>query len=224
MSLEPPVSSDHNAGVLNSDTAVTRRRYDRVARFYDLFEAGMEGFVRPWRARLWAKVPVGKIIEVGIGTGKNMPFYPKGAEITGIDLSSKMLERAHKRASRLGITPMLTVADVQALPYPSHSFDTAITTCVFCSVPDPVRGLREIRRVLKPGGQLLMLEHVLSHRPALGRLMNFFDAIPFHLWGAHINRNTVRSVELAGFTGIGDENLALDVVKYIRAEAPLEVT
>ncbi len=180
----------------------------------------MELFARPWRAQLWSWITEGRVLEVGIGTGKNMPFYPKGIDITGIDLSPRMLERAQKRAARLGITPELIVADVQALPFPDHSFDTVVTACVFCSVPDPVLGLLEIRRVLNPGGRLLMMEHVLSHRPVIGRLMNLIDPIPFHFWGAHINRDTVQNVKLAGFTELVDENLVLDIVKFIRARAP----
>jgi SAM-dependent methyltransferase len=131
-----------------------------------------------------------------------------------------MLERARRRAARLGSSARLDVADVQALPFPDASFDTAVATFVFCSVPDPVLGLRELRRVLKPGGRLLLLEHVLSERPWLRGLMRRLDPLPYHLWGAHLNRETVQNVRTAGFADVRATDLSFDIVKRIEARAP----
>jgi len=203
-----------------SDTETTRRRYDRIAPLYDPLEWGMEWRFVPWRRALWARVEPGRVLEVGVGTGKNLPYHPAGADITAIDLSPRMLERARRRAARLGSSARLDVADVQALPFPDASFDTAVATFVFCSVADPVLGLRELRRVLKPGGRLLLLEHVLSERPWLRGLMRRLDPLPHHLWGAHLNRETVQNVRAAGFTEVRATDLSFDIVKRIEARAP----
>ena len=201
-------------------TALETRRYDRIAGIYDTFEAMMELRARRWRADLWSRVEGGRILELGVGTGKSLPYYPPGREIVGMDISERMLARARRKAERWNIPVRLELGDVQRLSYPDASFDVAIATFLFCSVPDPVLGLTEIRRVLKPGGQLLLLEHVLSERPLLRRFMRWIDPLPFHLWGAHINRETVVTIQSAGFVDVQAVNVSLDVIKRIGARAP----
>jgi phosphatidylethanolamine/phosphatidyl-N-methylethanolamine N-methyltransferase len=196
-------------------TATARARYDRNARFYDFMEWGNERHAAHWRAALWARVVGPRVLEVGVGTGKNMPFYPPDMAITAIDLSPRMLDRARENARRAGLGVDLREADAQALPFPDASFDTAIGTFVFCSVPDPMLGLRELRRVLVPGGQLLLVEHVLSTRPRLRRLMRALNPFVVRLMGANIDRETVENVRHAGFIDIYDENKRLDIVKVI---------
>lgn len=201
-------------------TATARARYDRVARFYDLMERGNERHAAPWRAALWGRVAGPRVLEVGVGTGKNLPFYPPGMAITAIDLSPRMLAQARESARRMSLRVDLREADAQALPFPDASFDTAIGTFVFCSVPDPVLGLRELRRVLVPGGQLLLMEHVLSTRPRLRRLMRALNPLVVRLMGANIDRETVENVRRAGFAGVRDEDKRLDIVKVITGRAP----
>ena len=203
-----------------SATAKTRERYDRVARFYDQMERGSERRFGPMRAALWSRVTGPRVLEAGVGTGKNMPSYPPGMAITAIDLSPRMLERAEARAKRLNAAVTLQLADVQALPFPDQSFDTVVATFVFCSVPDPVLGLAELRRTLTPGGQLLLLEHVLSRRPFLRLLMRLANPLAVRMAGANINRETVANVERAGFVDLRVENRWLDIVKLIEARAP----
>jgi ubiquinone/menaquinone biosynthesis C-methylase UbiE len=135
------------------------------------------------------------------------------------DFSEKMLARARTRAQRLGSRVRLEIADAQALPYPDDSFDVVVATFLFCSVPDPVLGLTEARRVLKPGGKLILLEHVLSQRGVLRRLMQWINPVPLRLFGAHIDRETVENVKRAGFVDVVDTNLLLDVVKRIEARS-----
>jgi len=174
---------------------------------------------RHWRSRLWALVGGEKILEVGVGTGKNMPYYPANARITAIDLSPGMLQRARTRAERLGCAADLCEMDIQDLGFPADSFDAAVSTFVFCSVPDPVLGLREIRRVLRPGGRLYMLEHVLSHRPVLRQLMDLLNPLVVRIGGANINRETRRNLEIAGFTVTQAEELWSDIFWLFVAEA-----
>jgi len=217
--LDRPDAASGIDGTREGDELV-RRRYDRIAPIYDALQAMMELSAGRWRRELWTGVTGGRVLEIGVGTGKSVPFYPAQADIVAIDISEKMLDRARRRAARLGAAVRFEVADVQRLPYPDGSFDTALATFVFCSVPDPVRGLSEVRRVLRPGGRLLLLEHVLSQVRPLRWLMRALDPLVSRLGGAHLDRETVASVGAAGFADVRAANLALDVVKRIEAVAP----
>ena len=180
-------------------TAKTRQRYDRMAPIYDGSEAVMERFLYArWRRRLWSDVKGPQILEVGVGTGKNMPYYPHGVHVTAIDLSEGMLSRARKRANSLGLDVDLRQMDAQALAFPSASFDTVVATFVFCSVPDPIAGLRELGRVCKPEGEIRLLEHMRGRSELVGRLMDIANPIAVRIQGANINRRTVDNIQSAG--------------------------
>ena len=197
------------------NTENIRRRYNRAAVCYDLMDAMMEWrLFRRERERLLSNTE-GRVLEVGVGTGKNLPWYPKEIELTGIDFSPGMLARAQHRAERLGLKARLMEMDAQKMQFDDNSFDTVVSTCVFCSVPDPVAGLKEIRRVCKPGGQILMLEHMRSERPLVGGLMDIFNWVPLHLYGANINRRTLENLKIAGFNDISAENVWSDIFKRI---------
>jgi ubiquinone/menaquinone biosynthesis C-methylase UbiE len=191
-----------------TETDRTRARYQRLAPFYDLMETGAERRYRPRRNRLWQQVRGPKVIEVGVGTGKNMPYYPDGLDITAIDLTPGMLERARKRAKTLNLSVDLRLGDVQALEFPDASFDAAVATCIFCSVPDPIMGLREVRRVLKPGGQVYLLEHMRSAHRLLGALMDLLNPIMVRMMGSNINRQTISNIQEAGLELVEVENLS----------------
>lgn len=199
---------------------LTRHRYDRIAPFYDAFSAISELRILHWRRALWERVTEGPVLELGVGTGRSIRHYPPDLEIVAIDISERMLARARRRARRSGRTVRLELADAQDLPYEDASFATVVSTCVFCSIPEPARALAEVRRVLRPGGQLLMLEHVLSHRPRLRRLMQWLDPITAMLWGAHIDRDTVGAVDRAGFADVQAAPLWLDVMQLVCARSP----
>lgn len=209
-------------------TEATRARYARIAPIYDWLELVPERRYHTWRRRLWQALvrempPGGQLIEIGVGTGKNLPYWPKEAEITAIDLTPKMLERAQARAKSLGINAHLGLGDAQALDYPDDSFDIAAATFVFCSIPDPMQGLREIRRVVRPGGSVFLLEHVRSPNRLIGRLMDLFNPIILRLMGLNINRDTVGNVIRSELHLIEEINLSrTKIFKLIVARVPKE--
>ena len=205
-----PTSADSRA------TATAQRRYNRQAALYDLREAPMELFIGRWRRRLWSQVPPGsRVLEIGVGTGKNMRWYPPGVSVVAVDFSPRMLARAVRRARRQRIDVALALMDAQRMAFVDGSFDAVVTACVFCSVPDPVLGLQEVRRVLRPDGKIVLLEHVRSRLPILGRIMDWLNPVSVRLQGANINRDTVGNVEKAGLSARHVDNLFLDIVKLI---------
>lgn len=176
-------------------TRIAKRRYNRIAPIYDLTESIMErSRYSKWRNLLWSKVEGSRILEIGSGTGKNFSFYPADAEITAIDFSKNMLKRAKDRASQQKVKVHLLQMDVQNLKFEDNAFDTVVASFVFCSVPEPVRGLTEVERVCKPGGKVVLLEHVLSANLILGWLMNIANPLVVRIVGANINRRTVENV------------------------------
>jgi len=180
-------------------TEAARKRYDTRASVYDLMEAPAERWLfSKWRERLWSKVEGGHILEVGVGTGKNFAYYPAGARITAIDFSGKMLARARAKAQKQGVMVRLLQMDVQQLDFADNTFDIVVGTFVFCSVPDPILGLREVERVVKPGGHVLLLEHVLAANRNLAVLMHLLNPIVVRIMGANISRQTVDNVAESG--------------------------
>jgi len=172
----------------------------------------------PWRKRLWSQVEGPEVLEVGVGTGKNMPFYPADIKVTAIDLVPAMLRRARNRARELDLDVDLRKGDIQDLEFSEARFDDVVATFVFCSVPDPVLGLSEVERVLKPGGQAHFIEHVRSEGALLGTLMDWFDPIVVRMMGPHINRRTVENVRRTGLVIERVEDIGMgDIFKWIIA-------
>lgn len=179
-------------------TSRVARVYDRIAPLYDWYEAPMDLMGgRERRARVIGDAH-GRVLEVGVGTGRNLALYPEGARVTGIDVSERMLVRARERAAELDRAVELRHADAEALPFDDASFDTVTASCVFCSVEDPIQGLREVRRVVRPGGEVRLLEHVRPRNPVLGKLFDWLSPLTRRLFGPEINRRTEANVEAAG--------------------------
>ena len=179
----------------NKATEAAKRRYNRIAPVYDLMEGLVErSRYSKWREILWSKVEGNDILEVGVGTGKNFGYYPAGAEITAIDFSEKMLRRAREKTGKQGVNVRLQQMDVQNLEFGDNTFDSVVASFVFCSVPDPVGGLREIERVVRPEGKVVLLEHVLSANKVLAWLMNVVNPVVVRFMGPNINRRTVENV------------------------------
>ena len=195
-----------------------REHWDRTARWYDRLAGPMERMIRLARGRAWAfeRVTGGRILEVGAGTGKNLPLHPAGATVVATDLSPGMLARAKAKAAGTRANVRFVVTNAEDLAFRDGVFDQVVATCVFCSVPDPVRGLREAGRVLRPEGRVVLLEHM---RPGgvLGKLFDLLDPLMSRLMGPHINRRTLDNVRKAGLRITEERNVFSDWVKVVAA-------
>lgn len=195
--------------------------YDRVAAIYDLYTAPMEwlGGTKA-RTRLFQRAH-GRVLEVGAGTGLSFSHYPQGIDLTALDISPRMLARASRRAATLGRQIRCEVGDVEQLTYPDAHFDTVTAACTFCSVGDPVQGLREIRRVVRPTGQVLLYEHVRPRSPLFGWLADLLSPLTRRLFGPSINRRTEENVQAAGLqiTDIRRRGIWREIVAGRRSRA-----
>jgi ubiquinone/menaquinone biosynthesis C-methylase UbiE len=206
---------------MNDDKKI-KNRYDRIAPIYDSLEWLMEkAKMREWRKNFWDKVksrlPIenGKILEAGVGTGKNIKYYPEDIEIYAIDFSENMIKESKIKLEKYYKKANLVKMDIQDLDFPDNYFDIIVTSCVFCSVPDPVKGLRELKRVLKKDGSIFMLEHVKSQNRPVGKLMDYFNWVSLYTWGANINRETVKNIKKADLKIVKVKNIFYDIVKEI---------
>jgi ubiquinone/menaquinone biosynthesis C-methylase UbiE len=180
------------------EQADVTRRYNRLARVYDFYDAPMEAVGTRKLRKLLVSRASGTVLEVGVGTGKNLACYSDSSPIVGIDVSRRMLARAENRATTVATTVQLAEADVQRLPFDDDSFDTVVATCVFCSVADPVQGFKEVARVVRPGGSVLLLEHVRPINKVLGRAADYATVATRRVFGFRANRRTEENVSKAG--------------------------
>jgi ubiquinone/menaquinone biosynthesis C-methylase UbiE len=196
------------------------RYWDRHARSYDrqmaFWERRLFGDGRAW---VCAQAS-GDVLEVAIGTGRNLPFYPPGIRLTGIDFSPAMLELARRQADRLGLDADLRVGDAQALDLPDACFDTVVCTLSLCAIPDQRRAIAEMRRVLRPGGRLLLLDHVAAG-PWLGRAIQWLlERVTVPLGGEHLRRRPLHQVQVEGFQVERVERFKLGIVERLAARKP----
>ena len=179
---------------------VAPREHPVHAALYDLLVVPQDWLgLRRQRARV-AREARGNVLEIGVGTGLNLPHYAEAASVVAIDPDSHMLRRARRRARKTAVPVELVQASAEELPFPDASFDTVVVTLALCTVEDPAGALREVRRVLKPDGRLVFLEHV---RAATHRLARTQDRLA-PAWkrlsgGCHLNRTTVETIEREGF-------------------------
>jgi len=201
------------------DNSRTQAKWDSAAAVFDLLGGfGPEKRWKPHKQRLFSAMD-GKILFLAVGTGLDIPCFPPGKDITGIDISPKMLEKAAPRVTAYTGQMTALQMDVHALDFPEATFDQVFTSCTFCSVPEPIEGLKALRRVLKPGGALKMFEHTGSACFPFSTMLNVLNPVFRHL-GPELNRNTVANVREAGFNIRKVSNVFLDVVKTIEATAP----
>jgi ubiquinone/menaquinone biosynthesis C-methylase UbiE len=195
----PTVSVPGCVFVVDKATARTRWLYDRYAARYDRDTGWYERIMLGSARQQVCSQAHGRVLEVAIGTGRNLPFYPADATPTGIDLSGRMLAAASRRATQVGIDVNLCLADAQALPFPDGCFDTVVCTLGLSSIPDDNAAVTQMYRVLRPGGRLLLLGHIASRYPPV-RLAQFaVQRYSQHITGDRQLRRTLPLVEAAGF-------------------------
>ncbi len=197
--------------------AETKARWDRLAKYYGLVERLSEWYLRSFRKILWARAS-GRILEAGAGTGLNIAFYPADARVTATDLSGAMLRKARERAREQKREVVFEEADLCNLPFADGSFDTSVATFVFCSVPDPVPCLREMGRVTRTDGRILLLDHVRIDLPLIGSFMDRLNTLTVRLAGEHINHRMDDLVRSSGFEILENRRLGLlGLVRFISA-------
>jgi ubiquinone/menaquinone biosynthesis C-methylase UbiE len=197
-----------------------RRYWDRHARSFDrqmaFYERILFGDGRQWVC----SQAVGDTLEVAVGGGRNLPFYPEGVRLTGIDFSPQMLQLAQQQAEQLGRQVDLRLGDAQALELPDASFDTVVCTLSLCAIPDERRAIVEMKRVLRPGGRLLLLDHVVAG-PRLGRAIQWLlERITVPLGGEHLQRRPFLQVQAEGFEVERRERYKRGVVERLVARKP----
>jgi ubiquinone/menaquinone biosynthesis C-methylase UbiE len=205
---------------VDRETERTRRIWEKMAAGYDrtigvaerlLFAGGRE----------WAcSQASGEVLEIAVGTGRNLTFYPSGVRLTGIDLSPAMLEIAGRRASDLGLRVSLRAADAQELPFPDASL---VCTLGLCSIPDDRRVVSEAARVLRQGGLLVLLEHVRSPQPRVSAIQRFLDPFTVRFQADHLTREPLEHLQAQGFQIERLERHKLGIVERVTARKPAEV-
>jgi ubiquinone/menaquinone biosynthesis C-methylase UbiE len=194
-------------------------KYNRISYVYDLMGSVMEYLkFGKWRHMILSDLN-GMVLDMGVGTGKNLKYYPEHCFVVGVDISQKMLEHAKKRSKHKDNVSLM-VMDGEHLAFDDNSFDYVVTTFVLCSVPDPVAALKEMNRVCKPEGIVINLEHMRSEHPVLAFIEDIFNPITVWLIGVNINRRTVDNIKKVGLKGIKECNLALkDVFRLITSHS-----
>ncbi|WP_297459009.1 class I SAM-dependent methyltransferase [Thermococcus sp.] len=139
-----------------------REKYARIARHYEALERPLDRYFCPLRRKAISFIEGKRVLEVGVGVGKTLKYYPRDVELCGIDAVPGALEIAGRKAEELGLNACFKEADVERLPFPDGSFDTVVSSFVFCTVPNPEKGMEEILRVLRPGGRVIFIEHTRS--------------------------------------------------------------
>lgn len=201
--------------------SATQAKWDKAAPTFDLMAGrGAEQRWRPFKEALFSHME-GRILFLALGTGLDIETFPPGKTITAIDISPKMLEVAAPRIAAYDGEISARVMDVHELDFEDQSFDQVFTSCTFCSVPRPVEGLRALRRVLKPGGELYMFEHTGSRYYPFRLMMDLMTQLTRKI-GPDMNRATVANVRAAGFRVLEVNNLFMDVVKTIKAVNPAD--
>ncbi|MEV4316167.1 class I SAM-dependent methyltransferase [Actinocrispum sp. NPDC049592] len=197
-----------------------RRGWDQYAPRYDR-DIGFFERVQFRGGREWVCGQAsGEVLEVAVGTGLNLAHYPPEARVTGIDFSPAMLELARKRAAELGRDVVLMRADVQALPFADGSFDTVVCTLGMCGFPDERVAIAEMRRVLRPGGRLLLLDHVGSHHKLIWWGQRLLERMTVRMLGDYQTRRPLPLVQEAGFVIEQSQRLKAGTVERLAARKP----
>ncbi len=200
-------------------TAKVLRAWEKYAPTYDRQIAFLERRLFTGGREWLAERAVGRVLEVAVGTGRNLPHYSPGIALTGIELSPSMLALARQRAAELGLDVDLRVGDAQRLPFADGSFDTAVCALSLCTIPVPATALREMHRVLVPGGRLLLLDHVVSTWPPVRAAQWLLEQVTGRTAGEYFTRRQLPLVHATGFEVVEVERLKAGIVERIHARA-----
>ena len=201
-----------------AETIRVKRKYDKASYAYDIMELLQEKLLYSRWREMASRHLRGRTLEVGVGTGKNIKYYPKNASVVAIDVSEKMLRKAARRARKLGLDVKFIAMDAQKLAFKEGVFDSTLSTFVFCSVPDPVKGISELGRASKPDGTMVFLEHVRSSNRLLGSIMDLVNPIFQWLTGVNINRDTTRNIQKGGATLVRENAFLAAIFRFLVAE------
>jgi ubiquinone/menaquinone biosynthesis C-methylase UbiE len=197
-----------------------RRYWDKHAGSYDremgFFDRHLFGDTRDW---VCSQVS-GEVLEVAIGTGLNLPHYPDDVRLTGVEWSPAMLDIARRRARESGRQVDLRLGDAQALEFPDASFDTVVCTFSLCGIPDERQAVREMDRVLRPGGLLLLADHVEASRWYARTAQRLIDLVTVPLGGEHFRRRPIIQVQALGFAVERHQRFTLGIVERLAARKP----
>ena len=208
---------EHPEAGLSASKVDIRQKYEAFAPWYDVMEAIPELLgLRKLRRELLRHAS-GKTLEVAAGTGKNFRYYPGTCQITVVDLSPAMLQRARKRAENLGLSMTFQIMDAEVLAFPDQSFDTVVSSLTSCTFPDPVAALREMARVCRAHGRILLLEHGRSNREWLGRWQDRRAERHARQLGCHWNRQPLEFVRQAGLSLSATRRTCFGVFHVIEA-------
>jgi len=197
-----------------------RRYYDEIADTYDTrvdyYEKALAGDGRQWVCGQ----ATGNTLELGVGTGRNLPYYPAEVRLVGIDLNPAMIEIAKRRAAALGRSVDLRVGDAQSLDLVDATFDSVVATLALSSIPDDRRAIAEAWRVLRPGGRFLILDHVRSPLLPVQAIQRLLDPVSVRLHANHLLRDPVGSLEREGFGIERLERSKLGIIARVSARKP----
>lgn len=201
-------------------TARWHRYWDKKSRNYDkemkFFDRHLFGDSRTWACGQ----ATGKVLEVAVGTGLNLEAYPQDITLTGIDWSDAMLDIARNRATEVGRTATLQQADAHQLPFDDASFDTVVCTFGLCAIPDHTRAIAEMTRVLRPGGRLILVDHIESSSRAARGVQRFLEVFTVPLGGEHFLRRPLNQVRATGFDVEQVQRFKLGLVERLVARKP----
>ncbi|WP_308633900.1 class I SAM-dependent methyltransferase [Paenibacillus silvisoli] len=191
------------------------RKFDKQANLYGKRKIKRKESM--WRESL-VRCARGKVLEVGVGAGANFAFYPKDLEVTAVDFSKEMLNKAKEAAVKTGIQAEFIQSDIESLAFPDNSFDTIVSTLTFCGYRDPLTVLTAFNRWCKDDGQILLLEHGISSNRLIGFLQKVIDPIHVHVIGCHLKRDMNQIFQQSGIRIMNTESHIFDAIHLVWAK------